>query len=571
MPGTSPRTVAVGGPSRREWARVGLAALAVLLAAADTYVVVLALPDMMSGVGLGLDQVQRGAPILSVFLLGYVVVLALAGRASDVLGRTSVIITCLVTYAVGCLFTASAHTLVVVLVGRGLQGLGAGGLVPPALGLVADLWPHDRRSVPLGVIGAAQELGTVLGPLLGAAVLAVSGWRTIFWLNLAVALVLWLGACVGSWTPGRWRARALTYVVATVATGGLVLLLQAPASLVDDVTVGTLFVPVVGDGVWLSPLGLIVEALAIGLLVEALRRRRVLLAQTDVPGAALLGQAQGGLVLAFAEADPTTSAVAEGWPWMLGTCVIAGVGLVVRLRTAAHPLIPAGTLRPTGAWGSLAVNLLVGAALVAALVDIPVFARQTRYPGSQLGAALVLLRLLVALPVGALAGGWLARVMRPGVVAAGGCLGAAAGLLMMSGWDEHALDGASSSVALVLAGLGFGIAVAPVNTVLLAVTQDAVHGLASAFGVLARMVGMLVGLSLLTAVGLRVFYARQAGIGNPLTLCPQTPLDCPAYVTATRASALEELRVVFAGGAVCAAAAAALCLVVLLTRRAPTA
>ena len=66
------------------------------------------------------------------------------------------------------------------------------------------------------------------------------------------------------------------------------------------------------------------------------------------------------------------------------------------------------------------VNLLVGVALVAALVDIPLFARNTTTPGDQLGAALVLLRLLVAVPVGAVAGGWLCRIVAPRLVAAGG-------------------------------------------------------------------------------------------------------------------------------------------------------
>jgi MFS family permease len=569
-----------GGPPRRELGRVVLAALAVLLAAADTYVVVLALPDMMAGVGVGLDQLQRGAPILSVFLLGYLVVLALAGRASDVLGRSPVLIGCLLTYAVGCLVTAEAHTLGVVLVGRGLQGLGAGGLVPPTLGLVADLWPQHRRSVPLGAVGAAQELGTVLGPLFGAAVLAVSGWRAIFWLNLALALALWLGISATAPSPlpapptvGRSArsaaSRLLGYATVAAAAGGLALLLNAPAALVGDVTFGAAFVPLVGDGGWSSPLALAVGLLLLALLVPAVRRRPARLREVDLPGAALLGVVLAGLVLAFAEADPTSSSIARGWPWMLGGSALAAIGLVLRLRTARHPLVPAGTLRPRGAWGALAVNLFVGAALVAALVDVPVFARQTRYPDSQLGAAFVLLRLLVALPIGALAGGWLARAVRPGVVAAAGCLAAAGGMALMSRWDGHALDGAAgSTTALVLAGFGFGLAVAPVNTVLIAAVHGPVHGLAGALGVLARMVGMLVGLSLLTAVGLRIFYSRQAAIGSPLTLCPQTPLDCPAYVAATRASALEELRAVFGGGAACALVAAALCLV-LLTPRPP--
>ena len=74
--------------------------------------------------------------------------------------------------------------------GRFLQGVGGGGLVPATLALVADLYPADRRGVPLGVVSAVQEIGSVLGPLYGAVVLAFADWRVIFWINLAVGLVL---------------------------------------------------------------------------------------------------------------------------------------------------------------------------------------------------------------------------------------------------------------------------------------------------------------------------------------------------------------------------------------------
>ena len=564
-----------------------LAALAVMLTAADTYVVVLALPEMMSGVGLGLDQLQRGAPIVTVFLLGYVVVLAVAGRVSDVVGRQPVILTCLATFAAGSLVTAGAHDLGAVLVGRGLQGLGAGGLVPPTLALVADLWPPQRRSVPLGLVGAAQELGSVLGPLLGAAVLSVSGWRTIFWINLGAALVLLagilLGGRAGRATGAREAGRktrggrvvVLVAVLAGLAVALVALVLDAPASLLADATAGVLFVPLLGDpgdtggsgglgpAIWASPLGLTAVGLALAAAALALRHRPARLAEADLPGAGLLAVTLAGLVLAFADTDPTRSAISDGWPLLLGLAAVGALALVVRRRTARYPLVPRGALRLRGAWGSLVINVLVGAALVAALVDVPVFARLTRDPDSQLGAALVLVQLLVALPLGALAGGWATRALPPAAVACAGSVAAGTGLLLMSRWDADGLDGASASVALVLAGIGFGLVVAPVNTALLTATPDAVHGLASALGVLARMIGMLVGLSLLTAVGLRVFYARQEQLGSPLTLCPTTPLNCPLYEAATRASALDELRAVFAGGAGCALVAAVLCAVLL--------
>ncbi|MGB9012080.1 MAG: hypothetical protein WCB95_04355 [Aeromicrobium sp.] len=80
---------------------LGLAAVAIAFAAADTYVVVLALPDMMSAAGLGVDELQRAAPIVSGFLLGYVGILPLIGRISDLRGRVPVLLGSLVVFAVG--------------------------------------------------------------------------------------------------------------------------------------------------------------------------------------------------------------------------------------------------------------------------------------------------------------------------------------------------------------------------------------------------------------------------------------------------------------------------------------
>ena len=169
---------------------LGLAAVAVAFAAADTYVVVLALPDMMESAGIPIDQLQRGAPIVSGFLLGYVAMLPLIGRIADLRGRVPVLVAALVLFAVGSLVTTAAYDLPSLVAGRFVQGVGGGGLVPATLALVADLYPVERRGVPLGVVSAVQELGSVIGPLYGALILAVSDWRVIFGVNLVVGVVL---------------------------------------------------------------------------------------------------------------------------------------------------------------------------------------------------------------------------------------------------------------------------------------------------------------------------------------------------------------------------------------------
>ncbi|SEL75238.1 Major Facilitator Superfamily protein [Blastococcus sp. DSM 46786] len=550
-------------------AAIVLATLAVLVTAADTYVVVLALPDILTGVGVGLDELQKATPIVGGFLLGYTATLPLLGRLADLRGRAPVLIGCLLLFALGSLLTATAETLGPAVAGRGLQGIGAGGLVPATLALVADRWPPERRAVPLGVVGAVQEAGAVLGPLAGAAVLAVADWRAIFWLNLLLGVALAAGVVV---TGQVRRPDSAALVLAALAATALGLLLAEPPALAEDVTLGLLYVPLLDGAAWTAPLLLATVLLAVLLVARSLQHPAGavlplrgfgrLAREVDVVGSLLAVVSLGALVWAFAAADPAREVVAHGWV-LVPLAVVAGALFVLHERRTAEPVLPLAALRPVGAWGALLVSLFVGAALVAALVDVPLFARATTTPGDQLGAALVLLRLLVAVPVGAVAGGWLCRVVAPRVVAGAGMAVSAAAFVAMTGWDERALDGAWSTVVLVAAGLGFGLAIAPVNAVLLAVTPPRVHGSASSLAVVARTVGMLAGLSLLTAVALRRFTAEVAAIGTPMELCPTSPADCAAYDAATEAAVLTQLHTVFAGAAVAAGLAAVAALVLL--------
>ncbi len=568
------------GPTGRPRLLLGLAAVAVAFAAADTYVVVLALPEMMGAVGVPIDQLQKAAPIVSGFLLGYVAMLPLIGRIADLRGRVPVLVAALVVFAAGSLVTALAYDMPTMVAGRFLQGVGGGGLVPATLALVADLYPVERRGVPLGVVSAVQEIGSVLGPLFGAVVLSVADWRFIFVINLLVGLVLAIairrlaGVTPEPGTGGRFDYLGAALLLVALVAGSLVFL--QPPALLRDLTWGAVFVPFSGDGRWLTPLGVVAMAAFALFLVRCLTARRPLVdlrgwfgiaREADLVGALLLAAALSGVILAFATADPKIQVFSDQGLWYLLGGAIAAVAFGWHLRRAESPLIPTGALRRTPAWGSLLVSFFVGAALIAALIDIPIFARTTIYAHSQLMAALVLVRFLVALPVGAVVGGYLTRTLPAGVVTAAGMAMAAVGFVWMSSWHLETLEHATATLPLVICGFGFGLALAPVNAAVLASTDDDVHGLATASVVVARMVGMLVGISALTTIGLRRYYAEQADMPSVREVCDGKS-RCDAFTLLLKEAGIAQEHTVFLGAAVCAAVAGVLAL--LLFRNAET-
>jgi MFS family permease len=553
-------------PSPSARGLLALAAVAVSFAAADTYVVVLALPEMMTSAGLSAEDLHRAASIISGFMLGYVAMLPLAGRIADLRGRVPVLVGSLVLFSLGSLVTALAYDLPSLVTGRVLQGAGGGGLLPATLALVADLYPPHRRGLPLGLVGAVQELGNVVGPVYGALVLSVASWRAIFWINLAAGLAL--AAAVRA-APideqrARWHPDRIGLPLAGGAIACAVLVMAQPQALAADVTWGLALVPVAGDNRWLTPAALTGFALLAALVVRCataarppvdLRSWVATARKVDVVGAALLATALGGVILAFGTADPQHQVFNEQGPWLLVVGGIAAAVFVRHNRVARHPLLPDGAIMQTPAWGAMVVSFFIGAALVAALVDIPIFARLTVAQHSQVGAAMVLVRFLLGLPIGALLGGWLTHRLPAGVVTALGMALACTGFAWMATWDLFALERPVASIPLVLAGVGIGLAMAPVNAALLAATTDAVHGVASGLLVVSRTIGKLVGISALTTLGLRRYYAVEDRLPAPSQVCPGGRTRCAEWTLILREAGLTQLHTIFVGAAVCCAAA----------------
>jgi len=139
---------------------------------------------------------------------------------------------------------------------------------------------------------------------------------------------------------------------------------------------------------------------------------------------------------------------------------------------------------------------------------------------------------------------------------------ACAGFAWMSTWDHDALNSPLTNVPLVLAGVGVGLAMAPVNAALLSATGSAVHGVTSALLVVSRTVGKLVGISVLTTIGLRRYYAEQADLPTPREVCTGGRTRCHEFDAVLRDAGLVQLHTIFLGAAACCVIAGLIALVV---------
>jgi MFS family permease len=455
-------------------------------------------------------ELRKASWIINAYLLVYILMMPLAGRLADLWGARRLYVVALVVFTVGSVLAGIAQDLDQLIAGRVVQAIGGGVLVPVGTAAAAHLFDGHGRARALGVIGALTFLGMATGPFLGAAILSS------IHPDSALAGAGWGDSAIASMLSPAWRW--IFFVNVPLASAALLLAWAAAPG-------------------WETP------------------RRR---GRVDILGAAVFGVALAtglvALTLAGAGGDPT----APIEPGQLSV-ILAGVALVATALTVAmaargtDPFLDVRLFRDIPFAAAALVSLLTGYAFATAIIGGAVFVDRVLYGGPE-EQRLALGALAGATALGALLSGFAVRLLSYRVVTLVGLVASVAALFAMSRWTPSSTIG-EAAAALAVFGLGFGLSVTPRSAAAVESAGQAAFGAASAVVTVARMLGMAIGLAVLTAYGsttidrlsTQVYATPQAY----LEFIPETlrdrPLKDPLVVEALESWASREAASIMVG------------------------
>ena len=374
----------------------------------------------------------------------------LFGRLADVYGYPRLYIVGLGIFAVGSLLVALSRSVEELIGARVIQAIGGSAAVPIGFALAVSAVPRERQGLALGIVGAAAEAGSMLGPAYGGAIVELANWRWLFWLNLPQVLLV----------------------------APLLLLLR--------------------------------NRRQTGVRVDYLGGRDV---AATVPGPVPEKPVYPGLRLALWSAGGGTGTGAG----LLGA---QGPATPAAAPAVSHPEFRHCQPGPDFGGGVTGNRPGDGAAdgqhgdgqrplyrrAVAAADDLC----HSRGRGSR--------------------GGLLSRLGNRPVIATGLLL-IAFGLFLVSGWPLDVTD-PQLTLHLVVAGLGFGLVIAPIMALALNAAPPGYHATASSMVVVARLLAMTLGLAALAAYGIEHFQTLTSGLLLPLPAAGESPAETAARVAA---------------------------------------
>jgi MFS family permease len=439
-------------------AALTMACIGVFFTAMDQTVVVTALPPIVTDLNIGATKLDHAAWIISAYLLGFVIAMPLMGRVSDIYGRRRILLLCLSIFGIGSIFCGLA----------------------PVLGQMWDLGFLNAINIDTSSPGLTW--------LIGARFVQAIGGGAVVPVAMAIA---------SDFYGEKRRALALGVIGAVTEAGGVVGPLY-----------GALIVQQFG---WQYIFYLNVP-IVIALMIAAWRLIPTgthLREGIDWIGAALLGLALTCLSLGLAQQGtdlgpiPANAPAPQNNPIAIGMAIALLVAFVLVERKIRWPVVDLSLFKRFPFSATSLVSLFVGAALIIAMADIPIFV-DTVLQRPVLDSGLALLRLTAMIPLGALLGGWLCGRITCRFTGVLGLLFTATGFYLMSRWPIH-VDWNQITISTVTTGFGFGLVIAPIGTTAINAVRARQAGMSSAIVTSLRMVGMMLGLAALTSWALAYF------------------------------------------------------------------
>ncbi len=485
---------------RAPWLVLAIVSLPVFIGALDLTIISAVLPEVIVSLDLPVKEyLDHASWAVSGYLLAYAISMTFAGRLSDLFGRRAVYVTCLLIFMAGSYLVTTYDSpalnsavarfyrqvldeppprleeryLNLVIFGRVVQAFGAGAMVPVTIALAGDLFPPERRARPLGVVGAVDTLGWVLGHLYGGVMVHLFGqhgdaivdafaglgvsvakpsWETLFLLNIPVSAL----ALAGAW----WALRGI----------------HRPRRAGRFDLLGTLFLTLALIGLSLG-LGANPETASSAESFEDLERTA-----SHYGPVLLIGAALAFLLFLLVEAH------------------------------VSHPLIRLGMFRSRNVSASSATNFLVGFCLAIGLVSAPLLVNfRMDSPTSQdvqhaaYTAGLLLSGLTVPMALAAIPGGWLSERSGYRLPTMLGLFVAGIGFALTGATWESDTPYWLMGAQMAIIGVGLGLTISPIGTAVLNDVGEGERGIAAALILVLRLVGMTVAISSLTIYALDRF------------------------------------------------------------------
>ena len=426
--------------------------IGLFFASDDQTVVVTILPKIMLDLRIGIGELEKAAWTITGYLIGYVAVMPIMGRFSDIFGRKKIYTLAMIIFIVGSVGTALTgsfdnyndnllieriNTIEWVIATRIVQAIGAGALLPVSIAIISDIFSASKRGIPIGLAGGAAEAGAVIGPLYGGLITEFLSWQWVFWLNVPISLIV------------------------------------------------------------------------LALVLISTRSTSTIKSKIDYKGSLLIIIFISSLIIGFSEISNLNL-------FMATFMIISGLAITIYYlisNNSSHPVIPINIFKNTSLSSASIVNVFYGSSLIIIMVTVPLMTN-TVLMGTYLDGGLMLSRMTIMIAIGAVLGGILSRKYKLSYIMVPSLLLCSISAWLMSTWTQDISD-PFMSIHLGLAGLGFGLLIAPITLGAINNAPKTLEGTVSGLIIASRFLGMALGIAALSVWGAGKFQNLISGISIP--------------------------------------------------------